>query len=61
MYRKEFICSVIGFLFAIIGSILNMNIFSGGVLFISLLGVIYIYKKKVTTQLPHGGFFHLLV
>ncbi|MEC3269849.1 MULTISPECIES: hypothetical protein [Bacillus cereus group] len=47
MYRKEFICSVIGFLFAIIGSILNMNIFSGGVLVISLLGVIYIYKKKL--------------
>ena len=47
MYRKEFICSVIGFLFAIIGSILNLNIFSGGVLVISLLGVIYIYKSKL--------------
>lgn len=47
MYRKEFICSVLGFLFAIIGSILNLNIFSAGVLIISLFGVIYIYKAKL--------------
>lgn len=47
MYRKEFVCSVLGLLLAIFGSILNMNIFSGGVFVISLLGVIYIYKSKL--------------
>lgn len=50
MYRKEFICSVLGFLLSIIGFVLNPNIFSGFVFVTSLVVMIYIYKSKRTRE-----------
>lgn len=50
MYRKEFICSVLGFLLSIIGFVLNPNIFSGFVFVTSLVAMIYIYKSKRTRE-----------
>ncbi|HHT7008628.1 TPA: hypothetical protein ACTZ3A_001167 [Bacillus cereus] len=50
MYRKEFICSLLGFLLSIIGFVLNPNILSGFVFVTSLVVMIYIYKSKRTRE-----------
>ncbi|PEZ75322.1 hypothetical protein CN410_14720 [Bacillus anthracis] len=50
MYGKEFICSVMGFCFGLIGFVLNPNILSGFVFVTSLVAMIYIYKSKRTRE-----------